>query len=100
MRERAMVALIGPRRIPVATPPPRAAPLWFINPLAWGALAAIALYQRVIPNDQKPECLFTPSCSQYMSLAIRRYGVWRGVERGRLRLARCVGFVAGGEDWP
>ena len=29
-----------------------------------------------------------------------RYGVRRGVERGRLRLARCVGFVAGGEDWP
>jgi putative component of membrane protein insertase Oxa1/YidC/SpoIIIJ protein YidD len=68
--------------------------------LAWGALAAIAVYQRVIPDDKKPECLFTPSCSQYMSLAIRRYGVRRGVERGRLRLARCVGFVGGGEDWP
>ena len=76
------------------------APAMIAAARAKAASAGVSALRRVVPDDRKPGCLFTPSCSRYMSLDIRRYGVWRGVERGRLRLARCVGFAAGGEDWP
>lgn len=81
----------------VAPPPSR---LWFVNPLAWMALLIIAGYQRLVPTHLKPGCRFTPSCSTYVSLCIRRYGLWNGGRRGLHRLRRCTGFIPGGEDIP
>jgi putative membrane protein insertion efficiency factor len=78
----------------------RRARYWFLNPLAWLALGIIAAYQRLVPLEIKPRCRFNPSCSVYMSLAIRKYGFWRGRQRGLQRLRRCIGFLPGGDDWP
>lgn len=80
-------------------PPPRRARLWFLNPLSWVALVAIAAYQRVVPS-RRPQCRFVPTCSVYMSMSIRRYGLWNGTRRGLQRIRRCIGFVPRGEDWP
>jgi putative component of membrane protein insertase Oxa1/YidC/SpoIIIJ protein YidD len=83
-----------------ARPPPPVAPLWFFNPAAWAALGLIAIYCRIRPRRSHPVCRFTPSCSVYMSLSIRKYGVRRGIPRGLHRIRRCSGFVPHGEDWP
>lgn len=82
----------------------RAAPassrFWFMNPLAWLALLLIAGYRILIPVRRKRACRFSPSCSNYMSASIRKYGLWQGGIRGLHRLRRCTGFVPAGEDIP
>ena len=78
----------------------RLARYWFFNPLSWIALLALKVYQLCIPPRYKPECRFTPSCSRYMALAIRKYGFFTGMRLGWDRFRHCVGFVPGGEDWP
>ncbi|MEV4514267.1 membrane protein insertion efficiency factor YidD [Dactylosporangium sp. NPDC049525] len=86
--------------VPTPLPPPRRARGWFLNPLAWAAVGSIAAYRRFLSPRQPRSCRFTPSCSQYMSMSIRRYGLLRGVRRGAHRLRRCIGFVPAGVDWP
>ncbi len=85
---------------PLATSPPPLSRFWFVNPLAWLVLAAIAVWRRSVPARLKPACRYRPTCSEYMALSVRRYGLVRGVIRGRQRWRRCIGFVPGGEDWP
>jgi putative membrane protein insertion efficiency factor len=43
-------------------------------------------------------CRFYPTCSEYMSEAVRRYGAARGVWMGLKRLGRCHPFHPGGVD--
>jgi putative membrane protein insertion efficiency factor len=43
-------------------------------------------------------CRFHPTCSEYMMEAVDKYGAWRGVRMGALRLLRCHPFHAGGFD--
>lgn len=78
----------------------RPAPYWFLNPLLWAALFVLKAYQLCVPARYKPECRFTPSCSRYMALAIRKYGFFAGTKLGWYRFRHCIGFVPGGEDWP
>ena len=78
----------------------QSARVWVVNPFAWATLLALSAYRRFVPAQWKPECRFTPSCSEYTSLAIRKYGLREGVNRGRQRVRRCVGFMPGGVDWP
>lgn len=79
---------------------PSAAPHWFLNPLAWGVVLGLVLYQKAVPARFKPKCRFVPTCSNYVRLAVQKYGVIGGVRLGLNRLRRCVGFVPAGEDWP
>lgn len=53
------------------------------------ALWLILLYQKYAPEQMRASCVFTPSCSQYMMLAIQKYGLLRGVLKGTRRLLRC-----------
>ena len=59
----------------------------------------ILIYQRYAPERLRASCLFTPSCSQYMLLAIEKYGAFRGVFKGIRRLCRCH-HPNGGVDLP
>jgi uncharacterized protein len=43
-------------------------------------------------------CRFYPTCSEYMSQAVERYGAARGVWMGLCRLVRCHPFHEGGFD--
>lgn len=52
-------------------------------------LLMIFFYQKFAPAQIRAVCLFTPSCSEYMRLSIIRYGVFKGVRKGYLRLKRC-----------
>lgn len=59
----------------------------------------IRFYQRYAPEDVRRMCHFVPSCSEYMVLAIEKYGVIRGINKGWKRLLRCYGDN-GGIDMP
>jgi putative component of membrane protein insertase Oxa1/YidC/SpoIIIJ protein YidD len=60
---------------------------------------AVLLYQKLAPEKVRRACRFVPSCSEYMLLAIEKYGVWVGVFKGFCRLCRCHS-PNGGEDYP
>ncbi len=59
----------------------------------------ILLYQRFAPQRLRASCRFEPSCSQYMLLAIEKYGVFKGIFKGIKRLTRCH-YPNGGVDYP
>jgi putative membrane protein insertion efficiency factor len=45
-----------------------------------------------------PACRYTPTCSEYATEAIDRFGVLRGVGMAMLRVLRCHPFAKGGYD--
>ena len=60
---------------------------------------SVLLYQKLAPEKLRKSCLFVPSCSEYMLLAIDKYGVCIGCAKGIDRLCRCH-HPNGGEDYP
>jgi len=64
-----------------------------------GIIWLVHLYQHYAPDELRRQCLFTPSCSEYMILAVEKYGVVLGVFKGAKRLFRCRG-LNGGIDNP
>jgi len=52
-------------------------------------LALLRFYQIAISPAQGEVCNFTPSCSNYMFKAIRKYGPVLGILKGIDRLQRC-----------
>ncbi len=63
------------------------------------ALWLILLYQKYAPEKMRRACVFVPTCSEYMSLAIKKYGLLRGLIKGVKRLLRCH-YPNGGVDNP
>jgi putative membrane protein insertion efficiency factor len=63
-------------------------------------IALVRLYQFALSPIFGRQCRFHPTCSQYMILAVEKYGVLRGVPRGIWRICRCHPWGKGGEDWP
>ena len=59
----------------------------------------IIYYQNKAPPNIRESCLYTPTCSQYMILAIEEYGVLYGVTKGIKRIVRCRAPY-GGTDSP
>ena len=59
----------------------------------------IRLYQKYAPYDIRSNCLFVPNCSEYMILAIQKYGLFRGIRKGIQRYKRCHA-PNGGVDYP
>lgn len=50
---------------------------------------SVHLYQNKASDETRLKCVFEPSCSEYMILAVQKYGVIRGVYKGVKRLFRC-----------
>jgi putative membrane protein insertion efficiency factor len=63
-------------------------------------VAFIRAYQWTISPLIGPACRFEPTCSRYMIEAIRKYGPFRGVAKGLMRLSRCHPWHPGGYDPP
>ena len=61
-------------------------------------LVLIHLYQHTFSILLGPCCRFTPSCSAYASLSIRRFGVMEGAWLTLRRLVKCHPFHPGGYD--
>ena len=49
----------------------------------------VHVYQRFASDERRLACLFEPSCSEYMIMAIQKYGTIRGIIKGWDRLMRC-----------
>ena len=69
-------------------------------------IALITLYQRTLSPDHGPlkarhpygVCRFHPTCSEYATQAIDRFGALRGSWMGLKRIGRCHPAAAGGLD--
>lgn len=59
----------------------------------------IRLYQLKAPAEVRLVCNFEPTCSEYMILAIKKYGLIRGVIKGIKRIRRCH-YPNCGIDYP
>jgi hypothetical protein len=57
-------------------------------------------YQLLIRPLLPPTCRFQPGCSEYMILAVRKYGPVVGGLKGAWRVCRCNPFCHGGYDPP
>jgi putative membrane protein insertion efficiency factor len=68
--------------------------------LSYVLIQMVKFYQRAISPLLWSSCRFTPTCSQYMILAIEKYGPILGVWKGMLRILRCHPFHPGGFDPP
>ena len=63
-------------------------------------IGLVRVYQKVGRPLLPPLCIYQPGCSEYMILAVRKYGPWRGVPKGLWRISRCHPFNEGGYDPP
>lgn len=61
-------------------------------------ICVIRIYQRYAPDSLRNKCRFEPSCSEYMILAIEKYGIIKGSRKGICRLKRC-NIDGGGFDF-
>lgn len=61
-------------------------------------MGLIRVYQRVIAPILPQSCRFSPSCSEYMYEAIRKFGILRGAYLGVKRILRCHPWSPGGID--
>ena len=53
----------------------------------------IHLYQHYAPEYLRRSCLFKPTCSEYMLLAIEKYGLIKGTALSFKRFERCNGEI-------
>lgn len=73
--------------------------VYIILTLKRAIICAVKIYQRYAPDSVRNKCRFEPSCSEYMILAIEKYGLLKGVKKGINRLKRC-NVNDGGFDYP
>ena len=63
------------------------------------AIWLVLIYQKYAPAHIRAACSYTPTCSEYMILSIKKYGFLKGVFKGLNRLLRCR-YPNGGIDNP
>lgn len=63
-------------------------------------LKNIKFYQRFISPNLGRHCRFYPSCSEYTFLAIKKYGLLKGLFLALKRISKCHPFNRGGIDLP
>lgn len=62
-------------------------------------LAPIRFYQKYLSALKPfPTCRFTPCCSTYAAVALRRFGLFRGGLMALCRILRCNPLCKGGVD--
>ena len=61
---------------------------------------AVRAYQCWVSPLLGPSCRFSPTCSEYAVLAVKKYGAARGAAKAAGRVCRCHPLSAGGVDLP
>jgi hypothetical protein len=61
-------------------------------------IALIKIYQWVISPLIGPKCRFTPTCSQYAVIALKKYGIFKGGWLTIKRISRCHPWGGHGYD--
>ncbi|MDR3179417.1 MAG: membrane protein insertion efficiency factor YidD [Holosporaceae bacterium] len=65
------------------------------------AIVFIRFYQMIIsPHLKLFQCKFFPTCSEYAIMAIKEFGLWKGLHKTLVRLVKCNPFTSGGVDFP
>lgn len=67
--------------------------------LRYLALGSVLMYKAFAPLDVRGRCRFEPTCSTYMMIAVRKYGLIIGITMGIRRILRCKP-PNGGIDYP
>ena len=60
-------------------------------------LSLINFYQ-FVKKGFPPVCRFVPSCSQYMKESLTKYGLFKGLFKGLVRISKCHPYHKGGYD--
>ena len=66
----------------------------------WLLILPVRGYQLFIGPWLPKVCRYTPSCSEYFILAVRRHGPVRGCWKGTCRICRCHPWGGHGFDPP
>ena len=66
--------------------------------LSFPFIALIRIYQVVISPLLGPKCRFTPTCSAYTLIAIKKYGPLKGIWLGLKRISKCHPWGGHGHD--
>jgi len=66
--------------------------------MRWFVIGLLRIYKRIISPVLPESCRFTPTCSEYTIIAVRRYGAFRGIWMGFKRILRCHPWHSGGHD--
>ena len=76
--------------------------LWHGPAVVLGAVLIVAVrgYQCLIRPLLPPVCRFTPGCSDYFILAVKKHGPLVGGAKGVWRVCRCNPLSPGGYDPP
>lgn len=61
-------------------------------------LIVIKAYQYLISPMLGPSCRFTPTCSEYATQAVKKYGAIKGLWLSIKRVGRCHPWHDGGYD--
>ena len=61
-------------------------------------ITIIEFYRKWISPLKPPVCRFIPTCSEYAVIALKKYGVFKGVFLTIKRLLKCHPFNKGGYD--
>jgi putative membrane protein insertion efficiency factor len=72
-------------------------PRWL---LAGVVILFVKCYRVALRPLLPPLCRFEPSCSEYMILAVRKFGPFWGTAKGVRRICRCHPWNEGGYDPP
>ncbi|MDR1560776.1 MAG: membrane protein insertion efficiency factor YidD [Holosporaceae bacterium] len=60
----------------------------------------VRFYQKTTSCYLKSQCKFYPSCSEYAILALKQYGIIKGIAKSLFRLIRCHPFAKNKIDFP
>jgi putative membrane protein insertion efficiency factor len=66
--------------------------------MAWLLIQIIRFYQKFLSPLTPPSCIYSPTCSQYTLLAIKKHGALKGSYLGLRRILRCHPWGRGGYD--
>ena len=66
--------------------------------LALPFILLIKIYRLVISPLLGKNCIYTPSCSEYGIIALRKHGIFKGSFLTAKRILRCNSLFKGGYD--
>ncbi len=69
-----------------------------MNPFSYIIIVPVKIYQWIISPWLPNSCRYTPTCSQYMLEAVKKYGPIKGGWLGIKRLSRCHPWGGHGYD--
>ena len=68
------------------------------RPIVWLFLIPIYIYKGTLSKIMPDVCIYQPTCSTYTIIAIKRFGIIKGIIMGAKRILRCTPKYGGGLD--